>query len=121
LDIEQQLIGRLVSTRELKIAMEAGLRQEHFVDPLHQGCFRFISDYWDQNHHQAAPTIEALNYEFPRYISPGVVEESTEWLVQKIHARHVRNNLHEAMFGAAEIANRDDAPLEALRGLYSST
>lgn len=101
--------------------MEGGLRTDHFYDPMCKGCFNFILGYWEENHHSAAPTVAALNYEFPRFIVPDIVEESTEWLVSKIHTRYIRNNLHEAMFDAAEISNREDHPVDALRKLHTDT
>jgi len=101
--------------------MEGGLRIDHFYDPMCKGCFNFILEYWEENHHTAAPTADAVNYEFPRFTIPDVVEESTEWLVAKIHTRYVRNNLQDAMFDAAEVSTREDQPIEALRKLHIET
>jgi replicative DNA helicase len=88
---------------------------------LCKGVASFIFRYWQNEHLQKAPTRDAVLHEFPRFTYPDPSDESTTWLVEKVHQRHIRNLLNESMVASAELASRPDSVLDAVRKINADS
>ena len=94
-EIERKLLAKLLDPQQVTEAWDAGVRSEHFEEPLYQAVWNFTTGYWQQFQMQAAPTSWALAQEFPGYTITEGVPEETEYLAALLLRRFAAEVLPE--------------------------
>lgn len=118
MNVEKEILGHLASEDGLRRIWDAGVRPEHFADPMNRAVITFALDYWLDTAMTQSPTKEVLEHEFPS-LELTETEESVTWLIDKVKDKYVTNELQDVIRGAASKVH--DEPHETLSELYSQT
>lgn len=116
-ELERKLLARLTAPEELAECYEAGVRGEHFEEPLYQAIWTFMVAYWQDSQCASVPTAWALKEEFPTY-TPVDAPEETGYLAEKLRERYLANGMQEIMRTVAPKTMA--SPAEALKELQSA-
>ena len=104
-DNEERLISRVVRTREIVPALEAGLEDNWFYNAENRAVWKFIRQHWTK--YQEVPTAVTVKDNFPTYRLLAV-EDSLEYLVDQLVDYRKRQKTIEVVQNAAEsIASGD--------------
>lgn len=117
MQIEHKLLSKLSSSSDVLECWDKGLREQCFSDPQLREVYRFIADFWRQNHMELIPTREILLYEYPSLLLEDPDDEvPLSWLVESIQKRYAANQAQELMVSAAETIHED--PIGSLTTLW---
>lgn len=97
MDLEASTLVLLTENSSFKKAWNLGIKPELFESPLNKQAYQFVQEYWFTSGMEKAPTREALLTEFPALDMSTVVDESIEWLVDKLKDRFVVNNVQNGI------------------------
>jgi len=104
-DNEERLISRVVRTREIIPALEAGLEDNWFYNAENRAVWKFIRQHWTK--YEEVPTAVTVKDNFPTYRLLAV-EDSLEYLVDQLVDYRKRQKTIEVVQNAAEsIASGD--------------
>ena len=104
-DNEERLISRVVRTREIVPALEAGLEDNWFYNAENRAVWKFIRQHWTK--YEEVPTAVTVKDNFPTYRLLAV-EDSLEYLVDQLVDYRKRQKTIEVVQNAAEsIASGD--------------
>jgi len=104
-DNEERLISRVVRTREIIPALEAGLEDNWFYNAENRAVWKFIRQHWTK--YEEVPTAVTVKDNFPTYRLLAV-EDSLEYLVDQLVEYRKRQKTIEVVQNAAEsIASGD--------------
>lgn len=104
-DNEERLISRVIRTREILPALEAGLEDNWFYNAENRAVWKFIRQHWTK--YEEVPTAVTVKDNFPTYRLLAV-EDSLEYLVDQLVDYRKRQKTIEVVQNAAEsIASGD--------------
>jgi len=98
-DNEERLISRVVRTREITPALEAGVEDSWFFLDENRSVWKFIRQHWTK--YQEVPTAVTVKDNFPTYRLLAV-EDSLEYLVDQLVEYRRRQKAIEVVQTAAE-------------------
>jgi len=116
-DNEERLISRVVRTRELVPALEAGVEDSWFFVEENRTLWKFIRTHWTK--YQEVPSAVTVKDNFPTYRLLAV-EDSLEYLVDQLVEYRRRQKAIEVVQSAAEFiasGNHDAAIAEMSHGV----
>jgi hypothetical protein len=116
-DNEERLISRVVRTRELVPALEAGVEDNWFFVEENRTLWKFIRTHWTK--YQEVPSAVTVKDNFPTYRLLAV-EDSLEYLVDQLVEYRRRQKAIEVVQSAAEFiasGNHDAAIAEMSHGV----
>lgn len=114
---ERKLLAKMTELAEISRVWEMGVRHEVFEDPINRFAFVFMVDYWLDSQMQHAPTWVVMETEFPQLQLDPVVEETTDWLIDRLKHRYATNRLQDLVRRALDKGNAAD-PVGALDKLW---
>lgn len=114
---ERKILAKMTELSEIGRVWEMGLRQEVFEDPINRFAFSFMTDYWLSAQMQHAPTWVVMETEFPQLQLDQHVEETTDWLIDRLKHRYATNRLQDVMRRALDKTNAAD-PVGTLDKLW---
>lgn len=114
---ERKILAKMTDLAEISRVWEMGLRQEVFEDPINRFAFTFMTDYWLSAQMRHAPTWVVMETEFPQLHLEHHVEETTDWLIDRLKHRYATNRLQDVMRRALDKANAAD-PVGTLDKLW---
>jgi replicative DNA helicase len=114
---ERKVLAKMTELAEISRVWEMGLRQEAFEDPINRFAFAFMTDYWLESQMQHAPTWVVMEAEFPQLPLEHHVEETTDWLIERLKQRYATNRLQDVMRRALDKGNAVD-PVGTLDKLW---
>jgi replicative DNA helicase len=109
----------LVDPLNIKKMWDAGVRGEHYVDPLNRAVFDFSIQYWLESKMKVAPTEEVLCHEFPAF-EFDEAKETAQWISRKLKERYISNQLQDSLRDAARLTG-DGEPEKALNQIFKET
>lgn len=112
-DNEERLISRVIRTRELTPALEAGVDDSWFFVDENRALWKFIRTHWTR--YQEVPTAVTVKDNFPTYRLLAV-EDSLEYLVDQLVEYRKRQKTIEVVQDAAEFISEGnhDAAIAAM-------
>ena len=116
-DNEERLISRVVRTREIIPAMEAGIEDDWFFVSENRAVWKFIRQHWTR--YEEVPTAVTVKDNFPTYRLLAV-EDSLEYLIDQLVDYRKRQKTIEVVQNAAELVAANDhnaAVAEMSKGL----
>jgi replicative DNA helicase len=116
-DNEERLISRVVRTRELAPALEAGVEDSWFFVEENRTLWKFIRTHWTK--YQEVPSAVTVKDNFPTYRLLAV-EDSLDYLVDQLVEYRRRQKAIEVVQSAAEFiasGNHDAAIAEMSHGV----
>jgi replicative DNA helicase len=116
-DNEERLISRIVRTREIVPALEAGLEDSWFFVDENKAVWKFVRSHWSK--YQEVPSAVTVKDNFPTYRLLAV-EDSLEYLVDQLVEYRKRQKAIEVVQNAAEfiaLGNHDAAIAEMSHGV----
>jgi replicative DNA helicase len=116
-DNEERLISRIVRTREIVPALEAGLEDSWFFVDENRAVWKFVRTHWSK--YQEVPSAVTVKDNFPTYRLLAV-EDSLEYLVDQLVEYRKRQKAIEVVQNAAEFiasGNHDAAIAEMSHGV----
>jgi replicative DNA helicase len=116
-DNEERLISRVVRTRELVPALEAGVEDSWFFVEENRTLWKFIRTHWAK--YQEVPSAVTVKDNFPTYRLLAV-EDSLDYLVDQLVEYRRRQKAIEVVQSAAEFiasGNHDAAIAEMSHGV----
>jgi replicative DNA helicase len=119
IDVEHDSLGLLVDPANIKKMWQAGVRSEHYVDPLNRAVFDFSVKYWLESGMKVAPTEDVLCHEFPAF-EFDESSETAQWISRKLKERYIGNELQDSLRDAARLVG-DGEPEKALSQLFKET
>lgn len=114
---ERKILAKMTELAEISRVWEMGLRQEVFEDPINRFAFAFMTDYWLSAQMRHAPTWVVMETEFPQLHLDRHVEETTDWLIDRLKHRYATNRLQDVMRRALDKSNAAD-PVGTLDKLW---
>lgn len=110
-DLELEVLSSMVDPAKIRTIYEAGVRAEHFTDPIKASAVQWSLDYFENSGFKQAPTANSIKHEFPmlEIIQP---EESVKWLCTEIKTRYLANNIQKLLLDVSEYVH--DSPFDAL-------
>lgn len=114
---ERKILAKMTELAEISRVWEMGLRQEVFEDPINRFAFTFMTDYWLSAQMRHAPTWVVMETEFPQLHLDHHVEETTDWLIDRLKHRYATNRLQDVMRRALDKSNAVD-PVGTLDKLW---
>lgn len=114
---ERKILAKMTELAEISRVWEMGLRQEVFEDPINRFAFAFMTDYWLSAQMRHAPTWVVMETEFPQLRLDRHVEETTDWLIDRLKHRYATNRLQDVMRRALDKSNAAD-PVGTLDKLW---
>lgn len=114
---ERKILAKMTELDGISRVWEMGLRQEVFEDPINRFAFVFMTDYWLNAHMRHAPTWVVMETEFPQLTLDHHVEETTDWLIDRLKHRYATNRLQDVMRRALDKSNAAD-PVGTLDKLW---
>lgn len=114
---ERKILAKMTELAEISRVWEMGLRQEVFEDPINRFAFAFMTDYWLSAQMRHAPTWVVMETEFPQLQLDHHVEETTDWLIDRLKHRYATNRLQDVMRRALDKGNAAD-PVGTLDKLW---
>lgn len=118
MDLEKSLLSSFTELKSLQRGWDLGLREEVFVDPVNRGIYRFMIEYWHGSSMTKVPTEAVLKNEFPTFTPVGV-EETVDWLIEKIQNRYITNQIKDVMMSISSTVV--DEPLDSLKELQNKS
>ena len=118
-DNEERLISRVIRTRELTPALEAGVDDSWFFVDENRALWKFIRTHWTR--YQEVPTAVTVKDNFPTYRLLAV-DDSLEYLVDQLVEYRKRQKTIEVVQDAAEFiseGNHDAAIAVMSKGVSS--
>lgn len=97
MDLEKSTLVLLTDPGKFRKAWQLGVRPELFEEAIHERAFSFMQEYWFTSGMEKTPTREALITEFPALQLQDSVEESLDWLVDKLKERFVKNHIQDGI------------------------
>jgi len=116
-DNEERLISRVVRTRDIGPAMEAGISDDWFFVAENRAVWKFIRQHWTK--YEEVPTAVTVKDNFPTYRLLAV-EDSLEYLIDQLLEYRRRQKAIEVVQTAAELVasgNHDQAIIEMSQGV----
>ena len=116
-DNEERLISRIVRTREIVPALEAGLEDSWFFVDENRAVWKLVRTHWSK--YQEVPSAVTVKDNFPTYRLLAV-EDSLEYLVDQLVEYRKRQKAIEVVQNAAEFiasGNHDAAIAEMSHGV----
>jgi replicative DNA helicase len=116
-DNEERLISRVIRTREIIPAMEAGIEDDWFFVAENRAVWKFIRQHWTR--YEEVPTAVTVKDNFPTYRLLAV-EDSLEYLVDQLIEYRKRQHAIEIVQNAADYiasGNHDQAIAEMSQGI----
>lgn len=116
-DNEERLISRVVRTRDITPALEAGVEDDWFFVDENRAIWKFIRTHWSK--YQEVPTAVTVKDNFPTYRLLAV-DDSLEYLVDQLVEYRKRQKTIEVVQNAAELiasGNHDAAITEMSQGV----
>lgn len=112
-DNEERLISRIVRTRDLAPALEAGVEDSWFFVEENKAMWKFLRVHWTR--YQEVPSAVTVKDNFPAYRLLAV-EDSLEYLVDQLVEYRKRQKTIEVVQDAAEYisAGNHDAAIAAM-------
>jgi replicative DNA helicase len=112
-DNEERLLSRIIRTRELTPALEAGVDDSWFFVDENRAMWKFIRTHWTR--YQEVPTAVTVKDNFPMYRLLAV-EDSLEYLVDQLVDYRKRQKTIEVVQDAAEFISEGnhDAAIAAM-------
>ena len=114
---ERKVLSKMTELAEISRVWEMGIRHEVFEDPINRFAFTFMVDYWLESQMQHAPTWVVMEAEFPQLHLEHQVEETTDWLIDRLKQRYATNRLQDVIRRALDRTNVDD-PVGTLDRLW---
>jgi len=105
--LERKLLSKLTDPEAMTEAWAAGVRAEHFEEPLYQAIWNWTVDYWNQFRRESVPTSWALTEEFAGYSPLEAVGEETIYLCELMQRRFATNRVQDLVRRAAATAATD--------------
>lgn len=103
--IERQLITRMLDAVDMAEVDKCGMQGNVFEDITHRAAYNWMVEYW-QNH-QAPPTRDTMEYEFPTLKLEAKVDEPTGWLVEALQRRYLVNQAQQVLLEGSATLNLD--------------
>jgi len=116
-DNEERLISKVIRSRDIVPAMEAGVEDSWFFVDENKAVWKFIRQHWTK--YEEVPTAVTVKDNFPTYRLLAV-EDSLEYLVDQLIAYRKRQKTIEVVQTAAEFiaaGDHDKAASEMAHGL----
>ena len=116
-DNEERLISRVVRTRDIGPAMEAGISDDWFFVAENRAVWKFIRQHWTK--YEEVPTAVTVKDNFPTYRLLAV-EDSLEYLIDQLLEYRRRQKAIEVVQTAADFiasGNHDQAIVEMSQGI----
>jgi replicative DNA helicase len=116
-DNEERLLSRIIRTREITPALEAGVEDSWFFVDENREMWKFIRTHWTK--YGEIPSAVTVKDNYPTYRLLAV-EDSTEYLVDQLVAYRRRQKAIEVVQNAAEFiasGNHDQAIAEMSSGV----
>lgn len=117
IDLDRVLVSLLIETSNMRKAFAEGVRSPMIVNPVERQIFNFQVDYWLNASRDKVATAEVLYDEFG-YSVDEHVEESIEWVTERLKKRVFKNTVDTKLLGIAE-ANSVDSE-EAVRMMFAA-
>ena len=114
---ERKILAKMTELAEITRVWEMGVRDQIFEDPINRFAFVFMTDYWLNAQMRHAPTWVVMETEFPQLALERHVEETTDWLIDRLKHRYATNRLQDVMRRALDKANAVD-PVGTLEKLW---
>jgi replicative DNA helicase len=118
-DNEERLISKVVRSREIVTAIEAGIEDDWFFIAENRAVWKFIRQHWVK--YEEVPTAVTVKDNFPTYRLLAV-EDSLEYLVDQLVEYRRRQKAIEVVQAAADYiasGNHDQAITEMSKGVAS--
>lgn len=115
-DIEKKLLGRMMDPRDMALVAGTGMGEEAFEDISCRAAYAWMIEYWQD--HGSAPTVETMEYQFPRVKLDTSVEEATDWLVSTLQRRYMTNQVQQVIIDSATTLEAD--PEATVAALYEA-
>ncbi|MGE5697218.1 MAG: AAA family ATPase [Candidatus Sericytochromatia bacterium] len=120
-DIEVNLLLLMTTPEGINEVADTRMRGAVFEEPIHYAVFEFAMRHWAK--HQKPPTMAMFAAEYPGLSflkqSPADVEETADWLIERLQKRFITNKAQQLLMEAAETCNDD--PAGSLRQLHKNT
>ena len=116
-DNEERLLSRIIRTRELTPALEAGVEDSWFFVDENREMWKFLRTHWTK--YGEVPSAVTVKDNYPTYRLLAV-EDSTEYLVDQLVAYRRRQKAIEVVQSAAEFiasGDHDQAIAEMSSGI----
>jgi replicative DNA helicase len=116
-DNEERLLSRIIRTREITPALEAGVEDSWFFVDENREMWKFVRTHWTK--YGEVPSAVTVKDNYPTYRLLAV-EDSTEYLVDQLVAYRRRQKAIEVVQNAAEFiasGNHDQAIAEMSSGV----
>jgi replicative DNA helicase len=114
---ERKLLSKMTELHDINRVWEMGVRQEVFEDPINRFAFTFMVDYWLESQMRHAPTWVVMETEYPQLPLEQTVEETTEWLIERLKRRYAVNQLQDVLRRALDRVDSVD-PVGTLNALW---
>ena len=114
---ERKILSKMTELDGISRVWEMGLRYEAFEDPINRFAFQFMVDYWLDSQMRNAPTWVVMETEYPQIALEKTVEETTDWLIERLKKRYATNQLQDVMRRALDKSNSED-PVGTLDKLW---
>jgi replicative DNA helicase len=118
--LERKLLSLLTTKEGCARVWEQGLRGIVFEEPINRAVFDWMLDYWRENQMQQPPTWVIMQHEFPNVPFEDEVEESVDWLIDRLKDRYLINQAQSSMLSTAKDVDGDPAGViqRAWREMY---
>jgi hypothetical protein len=114
---ERKILAKMTELAGITRVWEMGIRDQVFEDPINRFAFTFMTDYWLDSQMRHAPTWVVMETEFPQLVLEHQVEETTDWLIDRLKHRYATNRLQDVMRRALDKNNAAD-PVGTLDKLW---
>ena len=118
-ELEVKLLSKLVTPEAVAEVYDAGVRAELFEDPLLEGIFNFIVEYWRSAQMTAVPTPWAISQKYAGFTQAQEAEETTGYLSGLMRQRFVTNQLQEMVRDTLDRVRDKQDPIDVLKVLHA--
>lgn len=118
--LERKLLSLLTTNAACMRVWEQGLPAVVFEEPINRVVFEWMLDYWRENQMQRAATWVVMEHEFPSLKFEYDVEESVDWLIDRLKDRYLVNQAQSSMLATAKDIDGDPTAViqRAWREMY---
>jgi replicative DNA helicase len=107
--LERKLLSLLTTNAACVRVWEQGLRSVVFEEPINRAVFDWMLEYWRDNQMKLPPTWVVMEHEFPGMQFEDEVEESVDWLIDRLKDRYLINQAQSCMLSTAKDIDADPA------------
>lgn len=106
MDVERELISKIILTQDMRPVLDAHIKPDFFVGELNRMTFEWVLDFW--TNHQSVPTMKTLKREIPEFKVLRVPEPYSYYVEELQDARRY-GLLHDSVLDARAFLEQRDS------------